>query len=900
MRNFFIKAIHLAFSAFIFSLTGCGGGGGGVGGGDDGFRTPQVPNVAQIPNAFSRSQYQAVLPALNATTNYAPDAEFNAHHGLGQINADAAYRRGYFGQNATIAIIEQGFYAEHPDLRDNMITLAQNLVGVQSGKFGERGVNHPDSRNSLARASDNIHGTYVALLAAGVRGGNGGGVVVLEDGMESLETLKNTHGVAPSARIIPIRDGFDNTGTRDTFSLAIASDAHIINSSFGIPAGNLWFRRKNSDGSYRDGIWLAARGLPPFAPFLASSRHSSLRSEFQQLSNDLRNKDMVFVWAGGNDGWNSAHPRRLCGKNFAAEEGCRLSQALNSGDFDTEFSSAEFFRDFDAVDLLHNDGGEITATVTAFSLSAVWDESNGAPVATVNGSVIYADLNDPGGWANAPLFAEDLIGKWLVVGSVDEDNAISDFSNGCGVAKNWCLVAPGSNLSILTDIKQNPAGSSRQGRRESIGGTSFSAPIASGALAVLKSRMPEMPMEVVLAALLTSATPLGTRASIDFDAGEEDIPDDIYGWGLINLSAAINLQGTVTLVSVQASSAQSSRLLSGGAVLPSHFANLPANLNGAKAAFGGVGGAYFNAPLEKMIAAESESFALGDAARRMLPSAVGEIRDGALFAARDSENGHILHLGAAAGDWQLRRDFAAADATRFRSAFSDSAAPFFAVTEDLFVLEMRGKGVRPFAAFGGGDAPYRQFGLRWQGGEKVSAIAEAAALSESRTVLGADFGALGGARANSAAGRIGVRGGFGQWRGFADYAVLHSDASAVNGLLRGFSDLRAQEWTAGIAAQNVFGADEIRFAYRRPPFLSGRAHFRFVSAEGSFADAFYNKKPQTLAAQNFAADLSGRAADIVSIGYARRLQQKTNFAIAAEHDLTSGNSALSAFLRTRF
>ena len=864
MRNFFIKAIHITFSAFIFSLTGCGSGGGG--GADGGVVRAPVPDFQQISGSFVRSQYTQTLSAPNPESGITyRDTEFNANHGLAQIKADAAYRRGYFGQGVTIAVVEPSFDPRHPDLDGVLVTQTQNIF--------DRIAPTPTVFSALDDG-EGFHGTYVAILAAGRRGG-GGGEVILENG-EIGDTLIDSHGVAFSASILAIQNRAD--GVRDALQRATQSTAHIVNNSFSPNIPYNWARRKDADGNYLPGFWLlpSRNALPFFTPILSTEEGVGLRGEFMEFADWLQDKDQIFVWAASNDGWNSRNLNaHACGKNTRTEDGCELGEVINK---------LEFIRDFDLIRYDH----EGSAVATA-ALSTLWTSATGVSITVRGGKTIYANLNDPGGWASAPLFFENdvennLIGKWLVVGSVDRQTVISQFSNGCGAAKNWCVVAPGEGIEI--------------GRFQS--GTSWAAPIASGALAVLKSRMPEMPMEVVLAALLTSATPLGTRASIDFEAGEEDIPDDIYGWGLINLSAAINLQGTVTLVSVQASSAQSSRLLSGGAVLPSHFANLPANLNGAKAAFGGVGGAYFNAPLEKMIAAESESFALGDAARRMLPSAVGEIRDGALFAARDSENGHILHLGAAAGDWQLRRDFAAADATRFRSAFSDSAAPFFAVTEDLFVLEMRGKGVRPFAAFGGGDAPYRQFGLRWQGGEKVSAIAEAAALSESRTVLGADFGALGGARANSAAGRIGVRGGFGQWRGFADYAVLHSDASAANGLLRGFSDLRAQEWTAGIAAQNVFGADEIRFAYRRPPFLSGRAHFRFVSAEGSFADAFYNKKPQTLAAQNFAADLSGRAADIVSIGYARRLQQKTNFAIAAEHDLTSGNSALSAFLRTRF
>lgn len=853
----------------LLLLTACGGGGGGSGGRVD--STLPVPDFTPIPNEYNRVPYTVSLTPLNSRGTFNPDAEFNVNHGLAQIKADEAYRHGYFGQGVTIAIIESGFDVLHRDLAGVLITEAQN--SIPSSAFG---------------ASD-AHGTYVGILAAGRRGNNGGGAVMLEDG-RAADFLNDAHGVAFSASILAIQNRA--VGTREAFERATESNALIVNNSFG-PVGPSILRRRNADGSYSGYyVWPGSGGLPIATPRVRQD--ATFRSEFQEVAVRLRNKDQVFVWAAGNEQWNSLRNPRLCGKERADQAGCPLGQ--QPGYVDTQVQWSDLISNFDVFHLRFEGmpfASPLLEETVLYSLSTLWSAQDGTSVAIVGAQTIYADLNDPGNWANAPGFEEDLIGKWLVVGSVDRNTVISHFSNGCGAAKNWCIVAPGEGIGI------GPAPN----------GTSWSAPMASGALAVLKSRMPNMSMEVVLAALLTSATPLGTRTTV---AGEEDIPDDIYGWGLVNLSNAINLQDSITLVSVRAcsvdnpcQSAMSFR--NARAVLPPYFANLKTNLQNVQVAVGGIGGAYFNAPLSGLVAVEVENRALSEnAAAKMLTTGEINVRDGALFAALP-EDGGISHFGADVdlqnfGEWRVRRDFCANCITGFVSSSSAdfvSRAPFFADGEDVFVLEMRGDGARPFAAFGG-DLPYQQFGLRFHHGGRIAAAAEVSAISESRSVLGADFGSLGGARANTAAARLALQTAFGEWRGFAGFAAMRSRVSAEDGMLRGIDGLRAREWSAGVSRGNVFAAaDELRFSFRRAPAVSGFARFRSAVASGSFADAFYNKKTQTVANQNARVSLSGGGANVFSLGYARPFGD-AKFAVAVEHDSASDRTAFSAALRAEF
>lgn len=114
----------------------------------------------------------------------------------------------------------------------------------------------------------------------------------------------------------------------------------------------------------------------------------------------------------------------------------------------------------------------------------------------------------------------------IAVAAVDENNVITAWSVRCGVAKDWCMVAPGNNI-YSTDLN---------GGYSTVSGTSFAAPHVSAAAAILKKMYPSLTNEEIVEILLTTATDLG-------DAGV----DDIYGHGLLNLDRATQPIGTLML-----------------------------------------------------------------------------------------------------------------------------------------------------------------------------------------------------------------------------------------------------------------------------------------------------------------------------------------------------------------
>lgn len=121
-----------------------------------------------------------------------------------------------------------------------------------------------------------------------------------------------------------------------------------------------------------------------------------------------------------------------------------------------------------------------------------------------------------------------LEGKLIAAVALNTDNTtIASFSNRCGVAKDWCIAAPGVN--IMSTGAANTY--------DPLDGTSFAAPHVAGALAVLLQQHPELTPTQVVNLLLNTATDIG-------DPGV----DVIFGHGALNLAAAQQSTGPFMVV----------------------------------------------------------------------------------------------------------------------------------------------------------------------------------------------------------------------------------------------------------------------------------------------------------------------------------------------------------------
>ena len=852
----------LALLACLALLAACGGGGGG----DSAVPSPGEPAVPNpggpsAPNPVGSSTPNPVglefrpmdlgAPAVSDGRDYRT-AEYMAHWGLDRISAHTAYQRGYFGQNTIIAIADDGMDLTHPDLAGR-ITAPKHVIN------GDERVT--ETNQSTA------HGTYVAMIAAGTRDNTGGPFQVTVDNPDPNPNAgpiatNNIHGVAPSASIMPI--ALSGGGQpEEAIEHAVANGAHIVNFSIGISTGHY--------GSYdgMDGVW-RTQLLPTFNPLIGDD----LRRQFVRVADDLTDKDIVAVWAASNDGWNAVNNQVfICGKNFRDEEGCLLGSIPVPA---TEFME-KFMREGDTA-----------------PFRDLWG--------TDCGSDDCVDYNSGGGWNEAPSFEPRLLGKWLVVAAMDESGGIAPFSNGCGAARNWCLMAPGSNLDIIPGVRGD--------------GTSFAAPMVSGALAVLKSRWPDMPMEVVQAVLLDSADPVGTREE---NPGE---PDPIYGWGRLNLGNAITRQGAVQLPYSVAAPSTGVALRDAGVTLSPALAHAGEEMRALEVAAGGVGGAYYNMTLSGIVDVEAPppSRAAGRAAKDMLAPAGGHrVGNSVLFAELDQGSDAFRTVGmdlstGMLGRWRLSHDLCGdcgKSAWREWGAFRDTppvSSPFFDGAGRAVVLHMQGDGARPFLAFGGRESrrtPWHQFGLQWRntyGGFDLTA--ELSRIDESRSVWGSTFGALGDTRTETLRKKLLLSSALGEdWRGFAGYEHSSGDVAVTGGMLSGISGLRADGWSMGVQGNNTLRDDDtVRFSVgRKTGSRGGQIRIDHLQATGSsFVDAFYRGHAQSLEQRQAVIDLRARPAISYSLGYALPVQRGVQLAFGLEYEGEIRSHGISTQLQVNF
>ena len=116
----------------------------------------------------------------------------------------------------------------------------------------------------------------------------------------------------------------------------------------------------------------------------------------------------------------------------------------------------------------------------------------------------------------------------------DGDYEIADFSNRCGIAADWCIAAPGEDVRVAYFGPDFVDGSPASRDNAIADGTSFAAPMVTGALVVMKDYFRDELLNTDLVSRLYAT------------AYDQGIYADsaIYGHGLLDLAAALSPQGT--------------------------------------------------------------------------------------------------------------------------------------------------------------------------------------------------------------------------------------------------------------------------------------------------------------------------------------------------------------------
>ena len=153
-------------------------------------------------------------------------------------------------------------------------------------------------------------------------------------------------------------------------------------------------------------------------------------------------------------------------------------------------------------------------------------------------------------FAGLPALFPTLQPGWVAVVATDATGHLASYSNQCGVAAAWCIAAPGSNL-ISTLGSGFGTGS----------GTSFAAPQVSSAIALLKQQFPYLSAAQAAQIILQTANKTGIYAN-----------QQLYGQGLLDINAALNPVGTITIPAASTTTGAQVSVTGSGALGSASFA----------------------------------------------------------------------------------------------------------------------------------------------------------------------------------------------------------------------------------------------------------------------------------------------------------------------------------------
>lgn len=190
--------------------------------------------------------------------------------------------------------------------------------------------------------------------------------------------------------------------------------------------------------------------------------------------------------------------------------------------------NSQYYSVSSAINQANADGVKIVNMSLSSSgnhFTALLDAKNNNILSTIaTGNYYGSDPVYPARYAIDP----ELQGSIIAVGNYQSySDSKSSSSNECGVAKDYCLFAPGTFL-----YSTYYASGGVDDRYNYLSGTSMAAPVVAGAASILKSAWPHLTNLQISDILLSTATDIG-------DPGT----DDVFGKGLLNVSAAVNSYG---------------------------------------------------------------------------------------------------------------------------------------------------------------------------------------------------------------------------------------------------------------------------------------------------------------------------------------------------------------------
>ena len=425
-------------------------------------------------------------------------------------------------------------------------------------------------------------------------------------------------------------------------------------------------------------------------------------------------------------------------------------------------------------------------------------------------------------------------------------------------------------------------------------GTSMAAPHVSGALAVIKSAFPALPMNIITAIMFKTAKDLG-----------EDGVDDVYGWGLVDLDKATSDQSaaslvvpgssfyrsdnpvTMTISSTSAGGASSVSSLSKSKIsLPHLFSGLKEKLNNIKVAGHLLEKYYYDQPLKNVVDIEVDNgiYANVKLAKQML----------SLYKNKDLSLEKRLSLisnkyGDMRNIWgvNIYQDSCGDCLFSFFDNYGTKLLkPYFALDKKSQIFSFKLNNITVFSNKGfmgdvsDSELSYEQYGLNYQTNYRGLDIdIQVSNIKERDSFLSGDYK---GAFALSSAGRTNQYG-LSLQKGlnskldiYANYMLAVSSVKTKkDSLIRYLSDIQASSYRLGIMFRELFNSkDGLKFEYRQEPYISsGFMNLRYALSSKASKDLEDVGLSKSYYYKDDRIDVSSKGVKTYSLGYSRQLSK---------------------------
>ncbi len=486
-----IPALGLALVAL--AVTGCVGNGGLSSMSSE----QRAPQISDSERALRQS--------------YAAHPEFRNQYGLGQIRAHHAYARGATGEGVTLGIVDSGIDPNHPKFQGEG-KLASSNIGDYNPDFTTCDSPAPDGQ-CLSTLG---HGTHVGGIMAASRRADADDPGAKENAV---------HGVAFDARVISV--GFQSTDefiddlpaslTPEQLRHRIRNLESELEKQFAQAFTQLNARKVTAIN--------ASFGLPGN---IEDFEADALRARFPNVIETIAQADTpagertIYVWSAGN-----------AGGEISPDVSIETPESVNNADDEAEGGEINPDVSIETPESVSNaddevEGGEINPDVSIETPEPVSSAVDGAEGGGIDPDRFVETATSVEIVAGLPARIPELRGHSLAVVATDEEGAIADFSNRCGIAKDFCLAAPG--VEITGPVPSFYCGDDATECYLTLeqAGTSSAAPFVTGGIGLLAEHYRgQLGNDEIVARLLETADRTGDYADAD-----------VYGQGFLDLGAA--------------------------------------------------------------------------------------------------------------------------------------------------------------------------------------------------------------------------------------------------------------------------------------------------------------------------------------------------------------------------